>query len=65
MFPHALLTASVTSIAYQTIAVNGNRRLMRGSLGDRQELIYLPFGRLGFIVMSYLGNIVERSRRAL
>ena len=37
----------------------------RGSLGDRQVLIHLPLGRLGLIVMSYFGNVAERSKRAL
>jgi hypothetical protein len=30
----------------------------------RAEIVYLPLGLLGFIVMSYLGIVAERSKRS-
>ena len=35
------------------------------TLGDGQEMVYLPLGLLGFIVMSYLGSVADRSKRGL
>jgi len=35
------------------------------NLGDRQEMVYLPLGFLGLMVMSYFGKLAERSKRAL
>jgi CRISPR/Cas system-associated endonuclease Cas1 len=34
-------------------------------LGEGQEKDYLPLGRLGLMVMSYLGRVSDRSKRAL
>jgi hypothetical protein len=34
-------------------------------LGDRQEVVYLPLGFFGLTVMSYFGNVTERSKRSL
>jgi transposase len=35
------------------------------ALGERQEKNYLPLGCFGLIVISYLGSVAERSKRAL
>lgn len=34
-------------------------------LSERQKKIYLPRGRLGLIMISYVGSVSERSRRLL
>ena len=39
--------------------------LTKNRLGDGQKMVYLPLGLLGFIVMSYLGSVAERSKRGL
>ena len=44
--------------------INASEEKVR-DLGERQGKSYLPLGFRGVMVMSYLGNVAERSRRAL
>jgi hypothetical protein len=41
------------------------RRPKKDNLRRRAGIVYLPLGLLGFIVMSYLGSVAERSKRGL